>query len=88
MSRALPRCGRGLPDTVPGVTINRFLLFRVAVDRDAAERIRSGGAEIILAGGCRVQEFAADGGTSVAVAGRILGWSSTFHRSISDGADG
>ncbi len=41
----------GLPDTVPGVTINRFCSSGLQTIAMAAERIRSGGAEIILAGG-------------------------------------
>ena len=41
----------GLPDTVPGVTINRFCSSGLQAIAMAAERIRSGGAEIILAGG-------------------------------------
>ena len=42
----------GLPDTVPGVTINRFCSSGLQSIAMAAERIRSGGAECILAGGC------------------------------------
>jgi acetyl-CoA acyltransferase len=41
----------GLPDTVPGVTINRFCSSGLQAIAMAAERIRSGGADIILAGG-------------------------------------
>ena len=41
----------GLPDTVPGVTINRFCSSGLQSIAMAAERIRSGGADIILAGG-------------------------------------
>jgi acetyl-CoA acyltransferase len=41
----------GLPDTVPGVTINRFCSSGIQAIAMAAEKIRSGGAEIILAGG-------------------------------------
>ena len=41
----------GLPDTVPGVTINRFCSSGLQSIAMAADRIRSGGAEIILAGG-------------------------------------
>ena len=42
----------GLPDSVPGVTINRFCSSGLQSIAMAAERIRSGGADIILAGGC------------------------------------
>lgn len=41
----------GLPDNVPGVTINRFCSSGLQAIAMAAERIRSGGADIILAGG-------------------------------------
>ncbi len=41
----------GLPDTVPGVTINRFCSSGLQAIAMAAEKIRSGGADILLAGG-------------------------------------
>jgi len=41
----------GLPDSVPGMTINRFCSSGLQAIALAAERIRSGGAEVILAGG-------------------------------------
>src|SRR5713226_5359110 len=41
----------GLPDTVPGVTINRFCSSGLQSIAMAADRIRSGSAQIILAGG-------------------------------------
>jgi acetyl-CoA acyltransferase len=41
----------GLPDTVPAVTINRFCSSGLQAIAMAAERIRSGGADIVLAGG-------------------------------------
>jgi acetyl-CoA acyltransferase len=41
----------GFPDTVPGVTINRFCSSGLQAIAMAAEKIRSGGAEIVLAGG-------------------------------------
>src|ERR1700676_2784454 len=41
----------GLPDTVPGVTINRFCSSGLQAIAMAAEKIRSGGAELIIAGG-------------------------------------
>ena len=40
-----------LPDSVPGVTINRFCSSGLQAIAIAADRIRSGGAQIILAGG-------------------------------------
>jgi acetyl-CoA acyltransferase len=41
----------GLPDSVPGVTINRFCSSGLQSIAMAAERIRAGGAQIIIAGG-------------------------------------
>ncbi|HUQ93119.1 MAG TPA: acetyl-CoA C-acyltransferase [Bryobacteraceae bacterium] len=41
----------GLPDSVPGVTINRFCSSGLQAIAMAADRIRAGGADIILAGG-------------------------------------
>ncbi len=41
----------GLPDSVPGVTINRFCSSGLQSIAMAADRIRSGGADIIIAGG-------------------------------------
>src|SRR5437016_3276704 len=41
----------GLPDMVPGVTINRFCSSGLQSIAMAADRIRSGGAQIVLAGG-------------------------------------
>lgn len=53
----------GLPDIVPGVTINRFCSSGLQAIAMAAERIRSGGAHIMLAGGVESMSktpFAAD----------------------------
>jgi acetyl-CoA acyltransferase len=41
----------GFPDSVPGVTINRFCSSGLQAIAMAAEKIRSGGADIIIAGG-------------------------------------
>jgi acetyl-CoA acyltransferase len=41
----------GLPDAVPGVTVNRFCSSGLQAIAMAADRIRSGGAELIIAGG-------------------------------------
>ncbi|MBV6433777.1 MAG: 3-ketoacyl-CoA thiolase [Bryobacteraceae bacterium] len=41
----------GLPETVPGVTINRFCSSGLQAIAMAADRIRAGGADIIIAGG-------------------------------------
>src|SRR5277367_788512 len=41
----------GLPDSVPGVTINRFCSSGLQAIAMAADRIRAGSAQIVLAGG-------------------------------------
>src|SRR3954447_23788335 len=41
----------GLPDIVPGVTINRFCSSGLQSIAMAAEKIRAGGAQIVIAGG-------------------------------------
>jgi acetyl-CoA acyltransferase len=41
----------GLPDSVPGVTINRFCSSGLQAIAMAADRIRSGAAQIVIAGG-------------------------------------
>jgi len=41
----------GLPHTVPGITINRFCSSGLQAIALATERIRAGGADVILAGG-------------------------------------
>ena len=41
----------GLPDSVPGVTINRFCSSGLQTIAMAAERIMAGAADIIVAGG-------------------------------------
>jgi acetyl-CoA acyltransferase len=41
----------GLPDSVPGLTVNRFCSSGLQAIAMAADRIRSGGAQIIIAGG-------------------------------------
>src|SRR5271167_2353280 len=41
----------GFPDSVPGVTINRFCSSGLQAIAMASEKIRSGGADLIIAGG-------------------------------------
>ena len=41
----------GLPDSVPGATVNRFCSSGLQTIAMAAERIRSGGADVMIAGG-------------------------------------
>lgn len=52
----------GLPDTVPGVTINRFCSSGVQTVAMAAERIAFGQAEIIIAGGTESMSMVPMGG--------------------------
>ncbi len=52
----------GLPDSVPGMTINRFCSSGLQSIAMAADRIRSGGAEIILAGGSESMSLVPMGG--------------------------
>ncbi len=52
----------GLPDTVPGVTINRFCASGLQSIAMAAERIRGGGADIIVAGGAESMSLLPFGG--------------------------
>jgi acetyl-CoA acyltransferase len=52
----------GLPDLVPGVTINRFCSSGLQSIAIAADRIRAGGAEIIIAGGAESMSLMPRGG--------------------------
>ena len=56
----------GLPDIVPGVTINRFCSSGLQAIAMAAERIRSGGAQMILAGGSESMSLIPRGGNKLA----------------------
>ncbi len=52
----------GLPDAVPGMTINRFCSSGLQSIAMAADRIRSGGAHIIVAGGSESMSMIPFGG--------------------------
>ncbi len=52
----------GLPDSVPAMTINRFCSSGLQAIALAAERIRAGGAEIIVAGGADSRSMIPAGG--------------------------
>ena len=54
----------GLPDNVPGVTINRFCSSGLQTIAMAAERIMAGGADIIIAGGVESMSQVPMGGLS------------------------
>src|ERR1035438_5732077 len=56
----------GLPDSVTGVTINRFCSSGLQAIAMAADRIRSGGADIIIAGGAESMSLMPRGGHKVA----------------------
>ena len=51
----------GLPDIVPGVTINRFCSSGLQSIAMAADRIRAGSARIIIAGGSESMSMLPDG---------------------------
>ncbi len=52
----------GLPDSVPGMTINRFCSSGLQAIALAADRIRSGGADILIAGGSESMSMTPFGG--------------------------
>lgn len=54
----------GLPDSVPGVTINRFCSSGLQTIAMAAERIMAGGADIVIAGGTESMSLVPMGGLS------------------------
>ena len=56
----------GLPDIVPGVTINRFCSSGLQAIAMAADRIRSGGAQMIIAGGSESMSLIPRGGNKLA----------------------
>lgn len=53
----------GLPDTVTGMTINRFCSSGLQAIALAADRIRSGGADIMIAGGSESMSMIPRGGS-------------------------
>ncbi len=52
----------GLPDSVPGMTINRFCSSGLQAIALAADRIRSGGADVLIAGGSESMSMTPRGG--------------------------
>ncbi len=52
----------GLPDSVPAMTINRFCSSGLQAIALAAERIRSGGADVLIAGGAESMSLTPFGG--------------------------
>lgn len=55
----------GLPDSVPGVTVNRFCSSGLQTIAMAAERIMANGADVIIAGGVESMSLVPMGGMSV-----------------------
>ncbi len=64
MARQVAHLG-GLPDTVPGMVINRFCSSGLQSIALAAERIMGGGADVIIAGGIEHMSMVPMGGMSV-----------------------
>jgi len=56
----------GLPDSVPGMTINRFCSSGLQAIAMAADRIRSGSADVIIAGGAESMSLVPQGGNKFA----------------------
>ena len=54
----------GLPDSVPGVTVNRFCSSGLQTIAMAAERIKAGAADVIIAGGVESMSMVPMGGMS------------------------
>lgn len=54
----------GLPDSVPGMTVNRFCSSGLQTIAMAAERIKCGGADMIIAGGSESMSLVPMGGLS------------------------
>jgi acetyl-CoA acyltransferase len=54
----------GLPDSVPGVTVNRFCSSGLQTIAMASERIMAGGADVIIAGGVESMSMVPMGGMS------------------------
>lgn len=61
------QCGilGGLPDSVPGMTINRFCSSGLQSIAMAAERIMAGGADVIIAGGVESMSLVPMGGYTI-----------------------
>ncbi|MER2583055.1 MAG: beta-ketoacyl synthase N-terminal-like domain-containing protein, partial [Candidatus Competibacter sp.] len=57
----------GLPDSVPGLTINRFCASGVQAVAQAADRIRLGEADVMLAAGTETMTMIPMGGNKIAL---------------------
>jgi acetyl-CoA acyltransferase len=56
----------GLPDSVPGVTVNRFCASGLEAIAIAADRIRAGSARVVIAGGAESMSMVRFGGRNLA----------------------
>ena len=63
----------GLPDTVPGVTVNRYCSSGLNAVQIAADRIRLGEAEVVIAGGAESMSMVPMMGNKVALNPAIFG---------------
>jgi acetyl-CoA acyltransferase len=62
----------GLPDTVPGITINRYCSSGLNAVQIAADRIRLGEADVVIAGGAESMSMVPMMGNKVALNPRIF----------------
>ena len=62
----------GLPDTVPGVTVNRYCSSGLNAVQIAADRIRVGEADVVIAGGSESMSMVPMMGNKVALNPEIL----------------
>jgi acetyl-CoA acyltransferase len=62
----------GLPDAVPGVTVNRFCASGLEAIANAAQRIISGMADVVIAGGAESMSFVPMGGFRMAPNPRLI----------------
>jgi acetyl-CoA acyltransferase len=62
----------GLPDTVPGVTVNRYCSSGLNAVQIAADRIRLGEADVVIAGGAESMSMVPMMGNKVAINPRVF----------------
>lgn len=74
--------GAGYPDSVPGYTINRFCSSGLQAIAIAADRINTGGASIIVAGGVESMSKVSFGGDTTSTNQRIVASSPQVYMSM------
>lgn len=74
--------GADFPDSVPGITINRFCSSGLQSIALAADRINSGGANILLAGGVESMSKVSFGGDTTSTNPRIVAKSPQVYMSM------